>query len=34
VMRQGRVVGELPRDRATPAEILSLATGATERRAS
>ena len=34
VMRQGRVVGELPRDRATPAEILALATGATERRAS
>jgi len=34
VMRQGRVVGERPRDRATPAEILSLATGATERRAS
>ncbi|PYQ44286.1 MAG: sugar ABC transporter ATP-binding protein [Acidobacteria bacterium] len=34
VMRQGRVAGELPRDRATPAEILSLATGATERRAS
>jgi ABC-type sugar transport system ATPase subunit len=34
VMRQGRMVGELPRDRATPAEILSLATGATERRAS
>jgi ABC-type sugar transport system ATPase subunit len=34
VMRQGRMVGELPRDRATPAAILSLATGATERRAS
>jgi len=33
-MRQGRVVGELPRDRATPAEILALATGTTERRAS
>jgi ABC-type sugar transport system ATPase subunit len=34
VMRQGRMVGELDRARATPAEILSLATGATETRAS
>ena len=28
VMRQGRLVGELPRDQATPAEILRMATGA------
>ena len=34
VMRQGRVVGERARAQATPAEILSLATGATEARAS
>ena len=34
VMRQGRVVGERTRAQATPAEILSLATGATEARAS
>ena len=34
VMRLGRVVGELPRERATPAEILRLATGAGEAAAS
>jgi ABC-type sugar transport system ATPase subunit len=34
VMRQGRVVGERTRAQATPAEILGLATGATEARAS
>jgi ABC-type sugar transport system ATPase subunit len=34
VMRQGRVVGERTRTEATPAEILSLATGAAEARAS
>jgi ABC-type sugar transport system ATPase subunit len=33
VMRQGRLAGELPRERATPMEILRLATGA-EARAS
>jgi ribose transport system ATP-binding protein len=34
VMRQGRMVGELDRAQATPEKILSLATGATETRAS
>jgi ABC-type sugar transport system ATPase subunit len=34
VMRQGRLVGELPREHATPADILGLATGASESRAS
>jgi ribose transport system ATP-binding protein len=34
VLRQGRLVGELPRERATPADILGLATGASNARAS
>jgi ABC-type sugar transport system ATPase subunit len=34
VMRQGRLVGERPRAEATPMEILRLATGAGEARAS
>ena len=34
VMREGRLVGELTRAEATPAQILALATGAAEARAS